>query len=154
MVRRALRAQVETGLRGAGAAADTDLGQNYPPRSQPEHHLYGVMKSYRLKQSCCGIGGTRVLEALSFEIGTYHLNEGHAAFCDVSCSSASHAAAARATRLNCPYDAIACAPVRVHTHTPVEAGHDRFRMSSCRRFGNDLMPLEALKIFGGADRLK
>ena len=63
---------------------DTDLEQNDPQDRDLTHHLYGGDEVYRLKQELLlGVGGVRILEALSFNIGTFHLNEGHAAFATI-----------------------------------------------------------------------
>jgi glycogen phosphorylase len=60
-----------------------------------------------------GIGGVRILQALGFNITTFHLNEGHAALLTLD--------------LLRRFD---YARVREHciftTHTPVDAGHDKF----------------------------
>jgi starch phosphorylase len=39
------------------------------------------------------------------------------------------------------------------THTPVEAGHDRFDYDLVERIGTDLLPLAQLKTLGGEDQL-
>ena len=39
------------------------------------------------------------------------------------------------------------------THTPVEAGHDRFSYDLVGRIATDLLPIEALKVFGGPETL-
>ncbi|HEU4664133.1 MAG TPA: hypothetical protein VFS55_08895, partial [Dokdonella sp.] len=59
---------------------DTDLPENAPDDRRITDALYGGDDVYRLKQEVVlGIGGLRILQALGFHIGTYHLNEGHAA---------------------------------------------------------------------------
>ena len=73
-----------------------------------------------------GIGGERMLRALGFEIATYHLNEGHAALLTLALLRRYRATPMQAEG-GFAYD---LAPVRERcvftTHTPVEAGHDRF----------------------------
>ncbi|HET6608154.1 MAG TPA: hypothetical protein VFG62_15870 [Rhodopila sp.] len=60
---------------------DTDLDQNDAEDRKLTHFLYGGDESYRLKlELVLGLGGIRLLPALGFDIHTYHLNEGHAAF--------------------------------------------------------------------------
>ncbi len=60
---------------------DTDVEQNDAADRTLTHHLYGGDEAYRIKQEIVlGLGGIRVLRALGFNIDTYHLNEGHAAF--------------------------------------------------------------------------
>jgi starch phosphorylase len=59
---------------------DTDLEDNNPEDRRITHYLYGGDETYRLKQEIVlGIGGVRILQALGFNITTFHLNEGHAA---------------------------------------------------------------------------
>ena len=106
---------------------DTDLEENDPRDRQITHRLYGGDEAYRLKQEIVlGIGGERILRALGFRISTYHLNEGHAALLALSLlrrhrRPPSHASDPFLYDLD---------PVReacvFTTHTPVEAGHDRF----------------------------
>src|SRR5438045_4067738 len=59
---------------------DTDLEQNSPEDRNITADLYGGDEAYRLKQEIVlGIGGAIMLQALGFNIVTFHLNEGHAA---------------------------------------------------------------------------
>lgn len=56
---------------------DTDLDQNGPDDRQITDRLYGGDEAYRLKQEIVlGIGGARMLQALGFDIETYHLDFG------------------------------------------------------------------------------
>ena len=60
---------------------DTGLEVNAPEDRTITDRLYGGDALLRLKQEVVlGIGGERILRALGFEIETFHLNEGHAAF--------------------------------------------------------------------------
>jgi starch phosphorylase len=60
---------------------DIDLDQNSQENRALTHYLYGGDDAYRLKQEIIlGIGSVRLLRALGFDIHTYHLNKGHAAF--------------------------------------------------------------------------
>ncbi|MCB1109369.1 MAG: alpha-glucan family phosphorylase [Chlamydiia bacterium] len=82
--------------------------------------LYGGGNLTRLKQEVAlGIGGVRLLHALGITPDIYHLNEGHAAF-----------AILEQTRyLDEPFDTAfqkAKQKTLFTTHTPVEAGFDRF----------------------------
>src|SRR5829696_7247847 len=134
---------------------DTDLEQNDSRDRHLTHYLYGGDIEYRLKQELLlGIGGVRILEALSFDIGTYHLNEGHAAFATVELLKRFPRRRRQNDKAEWSYDADRVRDLCVFTtHTPLEAGHDRFSYELVSRIGSDLMPIEALKIFGGADRL-
>ncbi len=86
--------------------------------------LYGGGSQMRLKQEMVlGIGGWRLLEALGRECDVCHLNEGHAAFAVLERARSfmqrneiSFEVALRATRAGNLFT----------THTPVEAGFDRF----------------------------
>ena len=134
---------------------DTDLEQNDPRDRHLTHYLYGGDIEYRLKQELLlGIGGVRVLEALSFNIGTYHLNEGHAAFATVELLKRFPRRRRQNDKAEWSYDADRVRDLCVFTtHTPVEAGHDRFSYDVVARVGSDLLPIEALKVFGGAAQL-
>jgi len=107
---------------------DTDLAANRSEDREITHYLYGGDEAYRLKQEIVlGIGGVRMLQALGFEISTYHMNEGHAALLGVELLQR-HAYApedvrAGEPRYNVPKVRDLCC---FTTHTPVEAGHDRF----------------------------
>jgi glycogen phosphorylase len=134
---------------------DTDLEQNDPRDRNLTHYLYGGDEEYRFKQELVlGVGGVRMLEALGFQIGTYHLNEGHAAFATTELLRRFPRRRRQIDRAEWSYDADRVRDLCVFTtHTPVEAGHDRFSYELVARLGTDLMPLEALKVFGGSERL-
>jgi glycogen phosphorylase len=134
---------------------DTDLEQNDHRDRHLTHYLYGGDEEYRLKQELLlGVGGVRILEALSFNIGTYHLNEGHAAFATVELLKRFPRRRRQTDKAEWSYDADRVRDLCVFTtHTPVEAGHDRFSYDVVRRIGTDLLPIEALQVFGGADKL-
>src|SRR6516225_6964646 len=107
---------------------DADLDQNNEQDRTLTHYLYGGDEAYRLKQEIIlGIGGIRILRGLGFDLHTYHLNEGHAALLTLDLLN----------RWKIPPEDLApgepaydVAEVRARcvftTHTPVEAGHDRF----------------------------
>ncbi len=134
---------------------DTDLDQNGGEDRTLTHHLYGGDDSYRLKQEIVlGIGGIRLLRALGFDLHTYHLNEGHAALLTLELLIRWRIPPDDRVAGEPPYD---IAEVRERcvftTHTPVDAGHDRFPYSLFERFLPDYVELEALKHLAGADRL-
>ncbi|HEY8441428.1 MAG TPA: alpha-glucan family phosphorylase, partial [Xanthobacteraceae bacterium] len=134
---------------------DTDVSENEPADRSITDRLYGGDEPDRIRQEIVlGIGGERVLQALGFTISTYHLNEGHAAFLALSLllryrrepvpagnESLTHAIAR--VREQCVFT----------THTPVEAGHDRFDYQNVRKILGDIIRLEQLKQLAGADRL-
>lgn len=85
--------------------------------------VYGGDSTTRIMQEMLlGIGGVRLLRALDVEPSVFHMNEGHAAFLTLELIREKLAAgqkfeqAAASTKAECLFT----------THTPVEAGHDRF----------------------------
>lgn len=134
---------------------DTDLDQNRPEDRQITDHLYGGDQAYRLKQEIVlGIGGARVLQALGFNIDTYHLNEGHAALLTLNLLRYFRLPAEDVGPDESPYDQ---AQVRERciftTHTPVEAAFDKFPYSLVARLLNDYMELDEIKRFAGDEAL-
>src|SRR5262249_11679022 len=75
-----------------------------------------------MQEILLGIGGVRFLSALGIKPSIFHMNEGHAAFLTLELVREKMAAgknfqdALNETRAECIFT----------THTPVEAGHDRF----------------------------
>ena len=130
---------------------DTDLEENDPADRALTDRLYGGDVKYRIKQEAVlGIGGLRLLSALGFSIATYHLNEGHAAFLTMELLR-NHP---RKTNLLEPtglrFDP---GPVMSRclftTHTPVEAGHDRFSYDLVGEVLGELIDLDELRVYAG-----
>jgi len=87
-------------------------------------HLYGGDQRMRIQQELLlGVGGSRALRAMGITPSVYHLNEGHSAFAILE-----RARQRVQTDGLDPWVAIkeAAAGTVFTTHTPVEAGHDRF----------------------------
>jgi glycogen phosphorylase len=116
---------------------DSDRPEN------PQHHrdltrrVYGGDNSMRIMQEILlGVGGVRLLRALGIQPSTFHMNEGHAAFLTLElirekmAAGLDFAQASAKTKESCLFT----------THTPVEAGHDRF--------GKDLVAFALVKIMG------
>jgi glycogen phosphorylase len=86
--------------------------------------LYGGDQRTRIQQELLlGVGGSRALRAVGITPSVYHLNEGHSAFAILE------RARARVQHDGLdPWRAIreSAAATVFTTHTPVEAGHDRF----------------------------
>jgi starch phosphorylase len=132
---------------------DTDVAENDPRDRAITDRLYGGDKSERIRQEIVlGIGGERLLRALGFTIETYHLNEGHAAFLALSLLlrnrregryAIDKAHEIERVREQCVFT----------THTPIEAGHDRFEYYDVRRILGDIIALDQLKQLAGADCL-
>jgi starch phosphorylase len=103
---------------------DTNDPANIPEYRGITSELYGGGPELRLKQEMVlGIGGWRLLKALGIALEVCHLNEGHAAFAVLERARSYMAENKR------PFD-LALATTRAGnlftTHTPVEAGFDRF----------------------------
>jgi starch phosphorylase len=134
---------------------DADLDQNHPDDRTLTHYLYGGDEAYRLKQEIIlGIGGIRLLRALGFDIHTYHLNEGHAALLTLDLLNRARVAPEDLAPGEGPYDIPEVRSRCVFTtHTPVEAGHDRFAYELFERLLPDFVDPGALQRLGGPDRL-
>lgn len=107
---------------------DTDLDENAAADREITHHLYGGDQRYRLAQEAVlGIGGVRMLQALGFSIREYHMNEGHSALLGLELlqryAYASEDVQPGEDAYDVPRVRALCS---FTTHTPVEAGHDRF----------------------------
>ena len=134
---------------------DTHVEQNDPRDRAITDRLYGGDESHRLKQEIVlGIGGERILRALGFTIETFHLNEGHAALLAISLLRRHRRPAYWDVPAPLLYDIDRVRQQCVFTtHTPVEAGHDRFHYEDVTRILGDFVELDQLKLLGGANRL-
>src|SRR6266480_4387710 len=102
---------------------DTNLPQNEQHFRDLTLRVYGGDSTTRIMQEIVlGIGGVRLLRTLGLHPSVFHMNEGHAAFLALELIREKLAAgkvladALAATKQQCIFT----------THTPVEAGHDRF----------------------------
>ena len=102
---------------------DTNLPENEAHFRDLTLRVYGGDSTTRIMQEIVlGVGGVRLLRALGYQPSTFHMNEGHAAFLTLELVREKMAQlltfeqACAATRKECIFT----------THTPVEAGHDRF----------------------------
>jgi starch phosphorylase len=137
---------------------DTDQPENASGDREITHRLYGDAEDYRLKQEMVlGLGGVRILHALGFRISEYHMNEGHSSLLGVELLRRN---AYRPEDLR-PGEARYDLPrvrglCRFTTHTPVEAGHDRFSYDLVARLFAGKTPsvdMALLRELGGADAL-
>jgi len=112
---------------------DTDLPENAEGDRSITHHLYGGDARYRLLQEAVlGIGGVRVLRALGHnDVERYHMNEGHAALLVLELLKEDSNARQVAATEQSVVDAVRRRCVFT-THTPVEAGHDKFPIDLAR----------------------
>ncbi len=102
---------------------DADRPENPPHLRDLTRRVYGGDNTMRIMQEVLlGIGGVRLLRALGVQPSSFHMNEGHAAFLTLELVREKLAAglplaeAMAKTKAQCIFT----------THTPVEAGHDRF----------------------------
>lgn len=134
---------------------DTDLAENDPRDRLITHYLYGGDRAYRLSQEIVlGIGGVRMLDALGFQILAYHLNEGHSALLTLQLLRRAEYEPELLRPGEPPYD-LPMVREKCHftTHTPVEAGHDRFSYDLVQRMLGDFIDYEALRRLAGEDEL-
>ena len=108
---------------------DTNLPENSEWDRTLTHYLYGGDQHYRLCQEVVlGIGGVKMLRALGYDqINRFHMNEGHASLLTLELLDES--ARKRGSSItNEDVDAVRKLCVFT-THTPVEAGFDKFQMA-------------------------
>ncbi|MFN3739888.1 MAG: alpha-glucan family phosphorylase [Thermodesulfovibrionales bacterium] len=134
---------------------DTDLDENAPQDREITHYLYGGDLAYRLKQEAIlGIGGVRMLEELGFEIKKYHMNEGHSSLLTVELLRRFRKDIEEVWDERLVWDDERVKSLCIFTtHTPVEAGHDRFPYDLVKRILEPVVPLHVLQRFGGDDLL-
>jgi len=135
---------------------DTDLPENAPEDRELSLYLYGGDATHRCKQEMIlGIGGTRLLQALGFHINKYHMNEGHSALLTIELLQR-YAYSYRDLRpgesaFNLPLVRSKCI---FTTHTPVEAGQDKFDYNMVQRVvREDFIDIAELKKLAGEDCL-
>lgn len=134
---------------------DSDLEQNRAEDRRLTDCLYGGDDRYRLKQEIIlGIGGARLLRVLGFDPHTYHLNEGHSALLTLDLLKASQTAPSDQVGEKSRYNANAVRDRCVFTtHTPVDAGHDRFDYDMFVQVLPAFIDLDELKRHAGQDQL-
>jgi len=133
---------------------DTNLTENDPADRDITGPLYGGDNATRLRQEMVlGIGAEAILDALGFEISIFHLNEGHAALLPLTLLRR-HPVKPIPGESLAPYDVERVRERCIFTtHTPVEAGHDKFEYDLVRRLLGDFMPEQLLRHLGGNDVL-
>ncbi|HCZ02777.1 MAG TPA: DUF3417 domain-containing protein, partial [Verrucomicrobiales bacterium] len=118
---------------------DTDLPENEEHHRELTLRVYGGDSTTRIMQEMLlGVGGVRLMRALDIQPSVFHMNEGHAAFLTLELMREKMATghtledASKATTKECIFT----------THTPVEAGHDRFTSDlvqyAAHKFANNL----------------
>jgi len=122
---------------------DTDIEGNSDEDRDITSYLYGGEQTYRIKQEVVlGVGGLRLLHTLETEVIKYHLNEGHASFLFLELLKDFNMDAEKVREI-CVFT----------THTPVEAGHDKFQYELATQILPPIVPIETLKEFAGQDSL-
>ncbi len=134
---------------------DTDIPENTQLDREITHYLYGGDSRYRLKQEIVlGRGGFLLLKALGFTMKKYHMNEGHAALLTIELLLRHKRDIESVWDENEVWDVERVKELCVFTtHTPVEAGHDKFPYDLVRDVMGMDVSLDVLKGFGGEDRL-
>ena len=129
---------------------DTNLPGNEQHFRDLTNRVYGGDSTTRIMQEILlGIGGVRLLRALGIAPSTFHMNEGHAAFLTLELIREKMAAgktfeeSQTLTKPECIFT----------THTPVEAGHDRFtpelmNYALQRYLGNQIIPFKDILALG------
>ncbi|MCR4331395.1 MAG: alpha-glucan family phosphorylase [Sulfuricaulis sp.] len=126
---------------------DTDLEENRREDREITHTLYGGDETYRLKQEIVlGVGGMRLLQALGFTIRHYHMNEGHSALLGLELLRRYLYPPEDLRPGESPYDLPRVRKLcSFTTHTPVEAGHDRFAYELVQRVLGNVTDVEVAK---------
>lgn len=134
---------------------DTNVEGNTPEDREITSRLYGGDQVYRLKQEIIlGIGGVRMLRELGFEIKKYHMNEGHASLLALELLRIFKRDIEEVWDEDLVWDVDRVRDICVFTtHTPVEAGHDKFPYDLTLRVLGEFIPLKVLKRLGGEERL-
>jgi glycogen phosphorylase len=116
---------------------DANRPENEPFYRDLTLRVYGGDSSTRIMQEVLlGLGGVRLLRALHIQPSLYHMNEGHVAFVSLElirekmARGSSFDEAFVQTRQQCVFT----------THTPVDAGHDRFSPDLVRYALHQLQP--------------
>lgn len=134
---------------------DTDIKENSDEDREITSYLYGGDQAYRLKQEIVlGIGGVRMLHEMGFEIKKYHMNEGHASFLTLELLNRYKKPIEDVWDEKLVWDTRSVKNLCVFTtHTPVEAGHDKFPYEFVKRIMGEIIPFSILKDFAGKDYL-
>ncbi len=134
---------------------DTDVEGNRADDKEITSYLYGGDLTYRLKQEIVlGIGGVRMLHELGFEIKKYHMNEGHSSLLTIELLNMHKRPIEDVWDERLVWDINRIKDLCVFTtHTPVEAGHDKFPYDLVKTVMGELIPFDVLKNLGGKDHL-
>ena len=134
---------------------DTDIAGNVPEDREITHYLYGGDLAYRLKQEIVlGIGGVRMLHELEFEIKKYHMNEGHSSLLTLELLNRFKRPIEDVWDEKLVWDVEKVKDLCVFTtHTPIDAGHDKFPYDLVLKIMGEPVPLNVLKDLSGRENL-
>lgn len=134
---------------------DTDIPGNEPLDRRITDELYGGDQVYRLKQEIVlGLGGARILDALGFTVRKYHMNEGHASLLTLELLTRARRPVEETWDERTAWDTQRVIEQCVFTtHTPVEAGHDRFPYEMVQRVMGEVVPFPLLRELAGKEVL-
>ncbi|MFQ3573818.1 MAG: alpha-glucan family phosphorylase [Thermodesulfovibrionales bacterium] len=134
---------------------DTDLPENTETDRQITQYLYGGDSAYRFKQEIIlGIGGTRLLYEIGFLIKKFHMNEGHSSLLTVELLRMFKKDIEEVWDERLVWNADRVRSLCVFTtHTPVEAGHDKFPYDLVKGIFTEPVPMSVLQEHAGADQL-
>jgi starch phosphorylase len=134
---------------------DTDLPENAPQDRGITDHLYGGDSLYRIKQEVVlGMGGVRMLQGLEFHVKKYHMNEGHAALLALELLLRFKRDIESVWDERSIWDIARVRDLCVFTtHTPVEAGHDKFPYPLVKQVLGEIISPDVLQDLAGKDNL-
>jgi len=134
---------------------DTDVAENAPEDRGITDYLYGGDHNYRIKQEVVlGMGGVRMLHALEFHVKKFHMNEGHAAFLALELLLRFKRDIESVWDERSVWDVARVRDLCVFTtHTPVEAGHDKFPYPLVKQVLGELIPPDVLRDLAGKESL-
>ncbi|BCR05092.1 alpha-glucan phosphorylase [Desulfuromonas versatilis] len=134
---------------------DTDIPGNMEEDRRITDQLYGGDLEYRLKQEIVlGIGGARLLSVLGFTIKKFHLNEGHASLLTLELLAKARLPVEDTWDERASWETRRVMEQCVFTtHTPVEAGHDRFPYPLVKRVLGEPVPFPLLQELAGQKEL-
>ncbi len=132
---------------------DTDLPENDERDRGITDFLYGGDRAYRLKQEIVlGIGGVLMLKALRLRIKKYHMNEGHAALLTLELLKRFKRDIESVWDEKKVWDEERVRELCVFTtHTPVEAGHDRFPYEMVESILGEVISFDEMTNLAGED---
>lgn len=134
---------------------DTDVPENSEEDRKLTDQLYGGESDYRIKQEVIlGVGGVRMLRKLGFQVKKYHMNEGHAAFLTLELLHEHKRDIEEVWDESHIWDMESVKDLCVFTtHTPVEAGHDKFSYELYNEVLGGYFPENILKELAGENNV-